>query len=78
MCVYIYICLLFKIFFSIMAYHKMLNIVPCAVQRDLVYSPYTKLFASANPKLPILPFPTLLPTGNHKSVLYVFVSVSVH
>ena len=36
-CVYIYIYILFfKIFFSIIVYHKILNTVPCAIQYDLV------------------------------------------
>lgn len=34
-------------------------------------------FASANPEFPILPSPTILPLGNHKSVLPVYESVSV-
>ena len=33
---------LFFIFFSIMVYHRMLNIVPCAIQQDLVYISYTQ------------------------------------
>ena len=44
--------------------------MPCAIQYDLVVYPfYIYQFASANPKLPVLPHP--LPFGNHKSVLYV-------
>ena len=34
-CVYIYI----YTFFSILAYHRILNIVPCAIQKDLVVYP---------------------------------------
>ena len=46
-------------FFSILVYHRMLNLVPCAVQEDLiVYPSYTRQFASANPKLSTHPFPT--------------------
>ena len=45
-----------------MVYHRILNIVPCAIQWDLVVnSIYIEWFASANPKLPILPFPTASP-----------------
>ena len=42
------------IFFSFMVYCKILNIVPCAIQQDLVYPSYIEQFASANLKLPIL------------------------
>ena len=31
-CIHIYIYVLFKIFFSIMVYHGILNTVPCAAQ----------------------------------------------
>ena len=41
----------FFILFSIMVYHRILNIVPCAVQQDLVVYPSYIQFASANPKL---------------------------
>ena len=55
-----------------------MNIVLGAVELDLVvYPPYILSFASANPKLPIHCFPTPLPLGNHKSILYVHESVSV-
>ena len=48
-------------FFSIMVCYKILNIVPCAIQQDLVvYPSYIKQFASANPRLPILPSLTTL------------------
>ena len=43
MYVYVYICVyvythtfFFKIFLSIMAYYRILNIVPCAIQQDIV------------------------------------------
>ena len=50
----------FFIMVSILVYHRMLNIVPCAIQQDLVvYSFSVKYLASADPKLPIHPFPTL-------------------
>ena len=42
-----------------MVYPRILNIVPCATQQDLVVYPlYIYQFASANPKLPIQPSPT--------------------
>ena len=42
-----------------MVYHRMLDIIPCAIQWDpVVYSFYMKQFASANPKLPVRPSPT--------------------
>ena len=38
----LYIYAFFFIFFSIMVYHRILNIVPCALQQDLVvYLSYT-------------------------------------
>ena len=50
----------FLIMVSILVYHWMLNIVPCTIQQDLVvYSFSVKYLASADPKLPIHPFPTL-------------------
>ena len=42
--IYMYIYIYTHIFFSIMVYHKMLNIVPCAIQQDFViYSIYNSL-----------------------------------
>ena len=50
----------FTIFFSIIVYPRILSIAPCITQQDLaVYSIHE--FGSANPKVPILPFPTSLP-----------------
>ena len=49
-CIYIYT---FFIFFSIMVYHRIVNIVRSAIQQDLVVYPfYICQFASTNPKLP--------------------------
>ena len=49
---------LFSIFFSIIVYHRVLTLLPCAVQEALVVYPvYTQWFASANPKLPFQPSP---------------------
>ena len=65
---------------SIVVYHRILSIVPCAIPSDLVvYPPYIQYFASANCKLPRHLSPTLLsvPLGNCKSVLQVCESVSV-
>ena len=66
----------FFTFVSIMVYHKILNIVPCAIEWDLVHPFYIYQFASANPKVLIHPFPPP-PLGNHQSPLYVHSSVSV-
>ena len=51
--IYIYSCILFFFrFFSIVGYYKILNIVPCAIQYDLVvYLFYTAYCVSANLKL---------------------------
>ena len=54
----------------IMVYLRRLDIVPCAIQQDLIVSHF-KQFASANFKLLVHPFPSLDPLGNHKSVFYV-------
>ena len=55
------------IFFSIMVNHRILNIVLCAIQGDLVYPFYVWKLGSATPSLP--------PLGNHHSVLSVSASV---
>ena len=67
---------LFLIFFSTMVCHWILNIVPCAIQEDLVAHPsYVFWFASANSKVPLHPSSTPLLLGSHESVLYVCESV---
>ena len=38
--IYVYTHTFFFIFFSIMVYHRVLNIVPCAIQEDLVAHPF--------------------------------------
>ena len=59
----------FFIFFFIVVYHRILNIIPCAIQKDLViYLFYIYQFVSANPKLPIQLSPTHLCLGNNQSV----------
>ena len=78
----LYIYILFFILFSIMVCHKILNIIPCAIQQDLVvYPSYIYQFVYANPKLPIHPSSTP-PLGNHKSVFCVwhhrFLSTLLH
>ena len=56
MCVCVYI------FFSIIIYYRILDIVPCAQQQDLaVYPFYIEQFVSANPRLLIFPSPTPFP-----------------
>ena len=66
----IHIYILF-IFFSIMVYHQLLNIAPCATQQNLVIHPfYIYQFASSNSHS-ISPSPlSPLPVGNHRSVLH--------
>ena len=57
----------FFFIFSITDYAWILNIVPCAVQKDRIAYPfYTKQFASANSKLSS--FPPCSPPGSHRSV----------
>ena len=60
---------MFFFIFSIMIHHRILNIVSCGIQQDLVVYPfYIYQIASANSKLLIHPSFLL---GNHKPVLYV-------
>ena len=77
--IYIYMNLYIHfIFFLILFYQRLLNMVSCAIQQDLVvYPSYIRQFASANPKLPVIPSPTPLSLVSHNSVLYVCASVSV-
>ena len=61
------------LFFSIMVYHMILDIVPCATQQDLIVHPsyiLIELFLSANPKLLILLCPTSLSLGTHIALFY--------
>lgn len=50
-------------FFFIAIFHKILNIVPCAIQWDLAVHRFcTYEFASANPRLHAILLPLSLPT----------------
>ena len=74
----IHICTFFFIFFSVMVHHRILNIVPCAISRTLLF--IHSLCNSLHLLIPnsqSTPLPPPLPLGNHKSVLYVCESVSV-
>ena len=65
-----------NIFFFIIIYYRILNIIPCATQEDLIlYLFYIQQLVSVNPKLQIYPFPPSFPFGNHKFVFYVCESV---
>ena len=64
-------------FFSIIGYYEILSIVPCAVQRFLVYLLYVQQCVSADPKLIIYPSLTPFPYGNHEFVFCVCEPVSV-
>ena len=49
-----------------MVYHRILNIVSCAIQSDLVVYPFCIYqFSSANPNLTLHPIPSLFPLGSH-------------
>ena len=79
--IYIYththIFMLFFLFFSIMVYHRIMNIILCAIQSDLVVHPfYIEEFPSASSKFSLYPMPLSFPLGNYKSVLYICESVS--
>ena len=59
----------FFVFFPIMVYHRILNIVPCATQEDLVAYPFHIMVCLCWSQAPS---PSVLFTlGNHKSVLRV-------
>ena len=76
-CIYKYIYIVFFLFFPIIVYHRTLNIVPCAMQEDLVIYPfYIQQFASANPKFPVHPSPTNPAPRQPQSDFYVCESVS--
>ena len=60
---HIHICILFLTLSSIMLHHKWLDIVPSAVQWDLIAYPFQRqLFASVNPRFPVHPTPSPLAT----------------
>ena len=59
---YIYIYVYSFIFFSIMVYPRILNIVPCDTQWDHVFYPlYVKELACTHPEPPVHPSPTPAP-----------------
>ena len=61
----IHIYTLFFIFFSIMVYPRILNIVLCATRQNLVVYPFcVQLFTSANSNLLLYPSPSLLATSH--------------
>ena len=61
-CTYLSICLLFPIFSAITFHHKGLDIVPCAVQQDLIAYPLPmQEFASTIPKLLVHPSSSTFP-----------------
>ena len=47
------------------------NVVPCALQEDLVYHPVCTSLHLLTPNSQSLPPPPTLPLGNRKSALYV-------
>ena len=61
----LHISILFFTLSSIMFHHKWLNIVPCAIQKNLIaYTIQMQHFAFTNPQLPVhpTPFPSRLAT----------------
>ena len=72
------VCIHFNILFHC-GLSQVLNIVPCAVQQNLVvYLFHTKQFAyvSASPQIPVQSSPITLPFDNHRSILCESVSIS--
>ena len=76
--VYIYIYMFF-ILFSIMVYHKIVNIVPSTLPYNLVVYPsyLDKSLHLLTPTFHPIPLPTPFHLGNHKSVLYISEAASV-
>ena len=76
-CIYIYT---FFIFFSIMVYHRIVNIVRSAIQQDLVVYPfYICQFASTNPKLPFnYSLPTCPPFLSFSSPILLSLRIPFH
>ena len=57
-----------KYFFPIMVYHRILNIVLCAIQQILVGYPFSiQQCVHVHPKLPNYPFPPFLPQATISS-----------
>ena len=73
-CVCVSVYIYFFILFSIMVYHRLLNIVPCATQQDLVV--YPSSIVCICPKHPILSFPSP-PTLVTKGLFCMSVSLSL-
>ena len=68
--------MIFFIFFSSMVYYRILNIVPRDTQYELVVcTSYIYQFASANPKLPTHPSPSLVTASSlfsMSTILFLF------
>ena len=57
---------------SIILHHKWLDMVPCAMEQDLIAYPFQRQYsASINPRLTVHPTPSPSSLANHKSVLQV-------
>jgi len=57
---------------SIILHHKWLDMVPCAMEQDLIAYPFQRQYsASINPRLTVRPTPSPSSLANHKSVLQV-------
>ena len=77
-CIYTHTHILF-VFFSTMTYHRILNIVLCSIQCDLVVYPssvYSRLHLLI-PSSQSVPLPPSFPLTNHKSFLHVSLSLSL-
>ena len=58
--------ILFLTLSSIVCHHKWLDIVPSAMQRDLIAYPFQRQsFASANPRFPVHPSPSPAPVAHN-------------
>ena len=77
--IYIYIYTFFMLF-ALMVYHRISNVVPCAVGpcRALLFIHFTyDTVHLLTPNSQSIPPPSLLPLGNHNSVFYICESVSI-
>ena len=74
--IYIYTHTFSFIVFSLMVCHRIFSIVPCAISKTFIHSVYNSLHLLI-PNSHSVPPPSPIPLGNHRSVFYVYDSISV-
>jgi len=73
--IYIYTHTLSFIFLSLMVYHRIFSIVSCAISKTFIHSVYNSLHLLI-PNSHSIPPPSPIALGNHRSVFYVYDSIS--